>query len=309
VILNSGKEVLEAAREKLARRDPARPFFLFVHLYDVHSDFAPAPEYRERFVAPYSGKIDGSTAQLLQLRARGQPLDPADVRFLQELYDAEIRQTDDLLAGFFGELEQQGLARDTLIALTSDHGEEFYEHGGLLHGRTQYQELLAVPLILSGPDVPRGVVVRDPVSLVDLMPTLLGLLGIPPPASLDGLDLAATWIPGAQPLPARALFGEADHNNVVDGQPVIDIKRMARLGPEKLLLDRHTGVAELYDLGLDPLEQQDLSAERAERVELLRAALARFLDGMVASEESGRELSPEDLELLRELGYAGDDER
>jgi arylsulfatase A-like enzyme len=305
-ILNTGAEVAATARARLAARDRRQPFFLFAHFYDAHTDFTPEPEYRERFVRPYAGRLDGSTGQLFQLRAAGVQLGPADLQHLRDLYDAEIRQLDDVVAGFLAFLEEEGLDEDTLIVLTSDHGEEFQEHGGLLHGRTQYQELLAVPLIVAGPGVPRGVTVDTPVSLVDLLPTVLARLGIPAPAGVDGVDLAPAWSGGA--LPERLIFGEADHNNVVDGKPVIDIKRMARAGREKLHLDRHTDDVQLYDLGADPAESRDLAASAPERVAALRAALARFLDGAVDSSASGAVPTAEELELLRELGYAGDDE-
>jgi arylsulfatase A-like enzyme len=306
VVENTGAEVARVARAWLAGRDRARPFFLLAHFYDAHTDFTPAPEDRAALVGPYSGKLDGSTAQLLAIRAQGVRLGADDLRYLRELYDAEIRGLDRVLGGLFDFLEEEGLARETLIVLTSDHGEEFQEHGGLLHGRTQYEELLRVPLVLAGPGIPRGRVVDQPVSLVDLLPTILGRLGIAPPPDLDGLDLAPAW-EGAR-LPERLLFGEADHNNVVAGKQVIDVRRMARLGHEKLHLERDTGRTRLYDLARDPREQHDLASGAPERVAFLQGALARFLDGAVAGETSGAELSEDELELLRELGYAGEDE-
>jgi arylsulfatase A-like enzyme len=306
VILNSGAEVERLAREFLAGHDRARPFFLLAHFYDAHTDFTPTAANRARFVAPYAGKLDGTTGQLMAVRASGVRLGEADLRFLRDMYDAEIRGLDDVLGRFLEFLEHEGFARDTLVVLAADHGEEFQEHGGLLHGRTQYEELLRVPLILAGPGIPRGEVVDQPVSLVDLLPTILARLEIAPPARVDGVDLAPAWSGGR--LSERVLFGEADHNNVVDGQPVIDVKRMARLGHEKLHLDRHSGAVQLFDLARDPREQRDLAASAPERVELLRAALARFLAGAVAGQTSGAELSAENLELLRRLGYAGEGE-
>ena len=306
VIRNTGSEVARTARECLERRDPSRPFFLLAHFYDAHTDFTPTPENRARFVSPYPGRLDGTTTQLQAIRAQGIRLGEADLRFLREMYDAEIRGLDDVLAGFFEFLEEEGLARDTLFVLTADHGEEFQEHGGLLHGRTQYDELLRVPLVLAGPGIPRGRVVDQPVSLVDLLPTILGRLGLAPPPHLDGLDLAPAWS-GTQ-LPERLLFGEADHNNVIDGKQVIDVRRMARLGHEKLHLERDTERVQLFDLARDPGEQHDLSSTAPQRVALLRTALTRFLDGAVAGQASGAELSEADLRLLRELGYAGEEE-
>jgi arylsulfatase A-like enzyme len=301
--VNSGREVVRAARELLLARDAERPFFLFLHFFDAHTDFTPRPEYRRRFVGPYDGPIDGTTAQLMTLRRQGDRLSAADLTFLRELYDAEIRQLDDVLATFLVTLEEQGLLRDSLIALTSDHGEEFQEHGGLLHGRTQYQELLAVPLILRGPGLPRGRVVTEPVSLVDLVPTLLAILGLPASGPFDGIDLSPSWADPVRPLPGRLLFGEADHGNLVDGQPVVDSRRMARLGSAKLVSDRVARREELYDLALDPAERHDLSAQELERTAQLSAALARHLASQMPSQDNRTGLSEADLELLRSLGY------
>jgi hypothetical protein len=136
---------------------------------------------------------------------------------------------------------------------------------------------------------------------------VLGRLGIPAPPGLDGIDLAPSWAGGT--LPARALFAEADHNNVVDGQPVLGVRDMARLGSEKLLLDRDTGRVQLYDLAGDPDETRDLAGQRAGRVEELRAVLERFRAGAVAPRESGQALSADEAELLKALGYGGDDDR
>ena len=156
VIINAGPTVLAEAKRQLESRKGDEPFFLFLHFYDVHTDFTPEPRYRERFVRPYAGALTGDTRQLLKWRKEGTPLSEADVRFLKDMYDAEIRQLDDLLAGFFEYLEEEGVFEDTLVVVTSDHGEEYFEHGGVLHGRTQYQELVGIPLILRGPGVPRG---------------------------------------------------------------------------------------------------------------------------------------------------------
>jgi arylsulfatase A-like enzyme len=306
-IANTGPEVAARAQAWLAARDRARPFFLFAHFYDAHTDFTPDEEYRRRFVSPYpAGRLDGSTGQLYALRDRGVRLGADDLRHLRELYEAEIRQLDDVLAGFLAFLDEQGLSDETLIVLTSDHGEEFQEHGGLLHGRTQFEELLRVPLILAGPGVPRGVVVEQPVGLIDLLPTILGRLELALPSGIDGLDLAPTW--SGTDLAQRPFFGEADHNNVVDGKSVIDIKRMVRLGHEKLHLDRHTGREALYDLARDPLEQRDLASSAPERAAALRELLTRFGQGARGAEASGKQLSGEELQLLQQLGYAGEHE-
>ena len=116
---------------------------------------------------------------------------PEDARHLSNLYDAEIRQLDDELGRFLDELERRGLLEDTAIVVTSDHGEEFLEHGGVLHGKTLYGELVRVPLLAAGPGVPVGRRVAGPVSLIDVFPTAMGLLGVEAPPYVEGIDLAA----------------------------------------------------------------------------------------------------------------------
>jgi arylsulfatase A-like enzyme len=303
VILNTGRAVLDSVKDFLATRDESKSFFLFAHFYDAHTDFTPDPEFRAEFVAPYAGKLDGTTGQLFAIRDQGFRLPEKDLAFLRQLYMAEIRQLDELVGELVAELERRDLLDETLIVLTSDHGEEFQEHGGLLHGRTQYQELLSVPLILRGPGLPAGAVIDAPVGLIDLYPTVLGALGLAAPGAVDGVDLAPLWRGGT--LAPRALFGEADHNNVVDGKPVLDIKRSVRVGDDKLHLDRARDAVQLYTLGEDPFEQLDRTKEEPARAAFLRAELARFLAGEKSALASGHEMSAEEEALLEQLGYGG----
>ena len=97
----------------------------------------------------------------------------------------------DELEKLFAALEHDGLLANTLVVLVSDHGEEFLEHGQVMHGLAQYEESVRVPFLLWGPGVPRDVRVPESVSLVDVMPTVLDLLGMPAPEGLDGRSLRA----------------------------------------------------------------------------------------------------------------------
>jgi len=302
---NSGEVVVATAKELLEKRPEDQPFFLFLHFYDVHTDFTPKPEYREKYVGPYSGRLTGRTMQLVGVRNRGEHLEEADLTWLRDMYDAEIRQLDDVLGRFLGWLDERDLADDTLFVITSDHGEEFQEHGSVLHGTTQYQELLKVPLLVAGPGVPAGQVLDAHVSGVDVTPTVLGLMGVPSSQPRDGLDLSVLWRGGT--LPERLLYGEADHNNKVDGREVNDIKQMVRRGTEKLHLDRSSGRYELYDIAGDPGEHSELGAQRAAALAELRADLERFQAGAVAPETIAAP-TPEERARLKALGYGGDDE-
>lgn len=273
------------------------PFFLFVHFYDVHSNYWSLPRYEEEFLRPYRGPLDGSTAQLRAVRDGRLELGKADVRHLIDRYAAGIRQLDDVLAHLVAVLREEGLLESTLLILTSDHGEEFLDHGDVMHGRTQFQEVMHVPLLFVGPALPAGVRVREPVSLVDVMPTAFAVLGQPVPRGLDGLDLSPLWQrPGAS-LGERFLFGEADWRNDED-----DVTRSVRSGRWKLVFDRRTGERRLYDLGRDPRERRDVQAEHPELAQRLHAELEQFMREARETPPPA-ELSPEEIERLEELGY------
>ena len=97
-----GDTIVATAKEMLRARDEDKPFFLFLHFYDVHTDFTARAEYRDKFVGPYAGRLTGSTTQLVHVRDADERLGEADVKWLTEMYDAEINQLDDTLGRFFG---------------------------------------------------------------------------------------------------------------------------------------------------------------------------------------------------------------
>ena len=276
--------------------EPRDRFFLFLHDFQVHSDYRPLPAFERAFTRDYTGPFTGSTAELLAVRGGRLVPTQRDVEHLRDLYVAGIRQLDEEIAVLRGFLERAGLWNRTLLVVTSDHGEEFLEHGGVLHGRTQYDEVLRIPLILHGPGVPAGTRVARPVSIVDVLPTVLALLGEEPPAALDGENLfAGAGAPAA--AGDRVLFGEADHSN---REP--DVTRSARGARFKLILDRRSGDDALYDLGIDPRERQDVKAAHADEARRLLAELERF----ESTRRAGPTLpptSPEVSQHLEALGY------
>jgi arylsulfatase A-like enzyme len=269
------------------------PLFLFLHYYDVHSDYASRPEHEAEFLRPYEGIADGTTAQLSAYREGQIALSVADAPNLIDRYDAGIRQMDAELGRFFDFLKAEGLWQKTLLVVTSDHGEEFFEHGGVLHGQTQYQEVLRIPLLIKDAGIAEGKRVASPVSLVDIAPTLLARVGKTPPEGLDGVNLGEE----GGDLAERYLFSEADHNNVEH-----DITRSVRHRNFKLHFNRLSREYRLFDLDRDPAEERDLSASQANAV----AALSQRLDAFMAMkgvEAPVRALSEEEIEKLRSLGY------
>jgi arylsulfatase A-like enzyme len=262
--------------ERWLERHADRPFFMFLHTYQPHGPF----------------KVPAFHRGLVPL-----PPDATEVQRLSADYDAGIRYTDDLLASLLGQLARRGILDRTLVVITSDHGYEFGEHGGIGHARGVYEEQIHVPLILRHPRFARGGRrVPDVVALVDLAPTILSIVGAPRPASFTGIDLRPLLEGGA--LPAREVFAEQ------------------LWGPRQTLLRTDTRAwiqkesgLELYDVVADPTEQHDLAAARPEeaaeggrRIAAFRKTCTLQSRALVASRTTGA-LDPARTDALRALGY------
>lgn len=213
-------------------------------------------------------------------------------------YDSEIRFVDEALRRLFAELRLLG---DAAVFVTSDHGQEFDEHGGLGHGFQVYGELTHVPLLLHlpGTDAPRGRIARD-VSNLDILPTLRFLLGAPPSPDEVGESLLPAQVEerGA----AREIF--AMRTNDEGGERAR--KRAVLRGRFKLIVTEPEGRAELYDVQDDPGERVDLAAAQPERVDELRLVLevqARSADPSLHGPGQAYRPSEEEARLLEELGY------
>jgi arylsulfatase A-like enzyme len=288
-------------RRWLAQHRDAR-FFLFLHTYQVHEPYAPPERYAELFTEPLAP-------------APGR----ADAERLRANYDREIRFVDDELRGLLAALEELGLAETTVVVLTSDHGDEFLDHGLFSHGGHLYQEVLHVPLLLRGPGIPAGRRVATPVAQADLMPTLLALFGVAPPAHAAGRSLLPLLRDdGAEGFAARALLIESwvPYQRAARGVRRFDPPSLAvRVGARKLVR-QGAGTEradELYDLAADPAERRDLLAEGAAPPADLAALLDRYvaesraraqqLAGPAAEPREAPPLDPERAEKLRALGY------
>ena len=295
-----------------------RPFFAFVHTYHVHDPYTPEPPYDSLFAADYDGSIaadretllswtqDGSFNQLRDVfwdQVDGS--NPEDVEHLKALYDAQIREIDDRI----GELVSAVLEADerTLVVLISDHGEEFQEHGKFLHDQL-YEELLRVPLMVRFPTA-RAERIEERVSLIDLAPTLLDLLGIEAHRQFQG----STLLPVIEQRENRPLvYGEKVVGSSWGEEAAEETGRGIRAA---LIADDwkliSTRARELYYLPEDPVEKRDLSGESPELAGLLRllaevnrrnAELRREL-GTGRGDQQG--LDEETLRELEALGYLG----
>lgn len=279
-------------------------FFLFLHLYDIHTDYRSLPQFQSMFVEEYDGPVDGS-GQLLRAHLRGDlQLGDADARHAMNLYDAEIRQVDEQLSWLFKVLDDVGLTNSTVVMVTSDHGELFMEHGAFLHGQSQWQEVLQVPLIVGGADIPAGRRVSEVASSVDIMPTALSLLKIPCPKDIDGIDLSPTWQSPAPQWPSRFIFagGDSGHSGELAGQT--DVLKVVRDNRFKLQHNLFTGETTLYDLENDPGETTNVADQQPAVRKLLRETLDRHLQNSAAAgSKPTRSLSEQDMQRLKALGY------
>ncbi len=300
--------VTEHALSWLATRDPGRPFFAFVHYNDPHADYRALPPYLEQFVRPYEGLANGKARQLFAHTLGVITYGPEDARYLSDLYDAAIRQLDDRLGHLFESLRAAGALQDTLVVVTSDHGEEFLEHGGVQHGLTQYEESVRVPLVFRGPGLPRGWRLSEPVSLVDVLPTCLSALGLGVPGDLDGVDLTELLRSEDARLEPRSLFFEADCAPPAPGTQLLQpgTSRAVRRGKLKLHYELSSGEVRLFDLETDPGEMQDVRSQQGERSSELLQELQDFL-ARQASPGPSRPLTEQELSRLRDLGYAGEE--
>ena len=278
-----------------------RPFFAFIHMWDVHYDYIPPEPYRSMFDEGYDGDLNGRN-----IIGAGFPLDASerDVGYLLSLYDAEIRYTDDTIGSLVGALESAGMLDDTIIVVTSDHGEEFKDHGRKGHQHSLYDELIRVPLIIwAAPDVEAGTVVEEPVSLADIAPTILDMVGIARPQDVDGESL----------LPALRGRGGATRAIVSElYDPRARRLRVAsmRVGADKLIYSPMADTWVYYDLEKDPREQHSrsrapagLKASLSEEVRSSQLELTRSAGGRAP----GAKIPAGVGEKLRQLGYLGSD--
>jgi arylsulfatase A-like enzyme len=276
------------------------PFFLYLHYVEPHSDYDPPVENRYLFADPlYDGPADGSAEQIRQVELGRWSPAPADLAHLVALYDQEIRTFDDRLGEVLDELERRGLADSTLVVVTSDHGEEFLEHGSVFHGYTLYEEQLRVPLVLRDPRRRGGVRVETITRHVDLLPTLLDLLGVETPAGLQGASLVPLLEGAGAPHSEPAVFAEVS----VHGTRIVKLRSLSRGGWKLVESDLPERGHQLYRVARDPREQRDLSAQRARVLEQMRDELRRFSRELPVAEGASLVLSEEEREQLRSLGY------
>lgn len=255
-----------------------KKFFMFLHGYDMHGQNVPAEGFDYRFVEKgYDRKFTGSAQEQEALREEGLEkgvvnIREEDARFWRAIYDEKIQRTDAKFKGFMEELKKMGVLDKTIFVLTSDHGTEFYEHKRFDHGFSLFDELIHVPLIIKLPGQKNGKVIKDQVSSLDIMPTLLDLLEVKMP------EKAKTQLRGQSLIPAlqgkavnKDVYSETDYRQYTYKRSVITKDGW------KFIYTLENKGRELYNLKSDPKELKNLVEQEPKRAyELEQQLFAHF---------------------------------
>jgi arylsulfatase A-like enzyme len=279
----SGSGGIEETIDRATRwleRNRKTSFFLFVHTYEVHSPYEPPKRWAIK--RPRTGAADG------MLRTRDR-------------YAGEVRHTDSVVEKLFATVSRLHLADDTVVIVTSDHGEEFGEHGSLGHSRHLYDEVMRVPLIFWGPGrVPEGRRIEGPVSLVDIAPTVLEFTGIPLPPGYRGESLGPL-MEGRDRRADPIVFGE----HIAKDQSLYLVARSATHKWIARQTDRGPEMVEIFDLRADPEERTNIVDDRMLQEEGLvyLTRLRSWAGSIDLPTEVPSELDAETEAKLRALGY------
>ena len=279
--------------------DRERPFFVFLHMWDVHYEYIPPPPYDTMFDPDYTGDVTGLRFMRDPRINRNMP--QRDLDHLLALYDGEIRYTDDHLGNLFDLLAQRGILDETIVVVTADHGDEFFEHGGKGHAETLFDEVLLVPLIMRYPaGIPAGSVVDRQVRLLDVAPTILSLAGIARPEKFGHSGPAVSAARDLTPM----IRGEvADEPGLVAFGHLRREQVSIRTETSKLIRDTRINRARRYDLANDPAEQSNLHGNDDPQADaLLGGLLDQWWSGEVGEPQSA-EIDAKQIEVLRSLGY------
>lgn len=306
-VLDHSEASLERAFE-LARasweRAPNAPLFVYLHLAPPHMPYQPPAPYRDRYSAPQSS-VSGSIGECRRIHRAGLAPDHPDVVALAARYDEHVAYADARAGEFLEELERSAVRSEAWVVWTSDHGEAFQQHGRQGHNATVYEEMLHVPLAIAplrGAPAPH--VVREPVSNLDIAPTLLELSGARPIGdAAAGLSLVEALRTGEAPRDRLLSFSSRYKDDPAQ------LHFAVRRGALKLVWCGDESEPKLYDLDADPQERVDVRAQRPVEFAELRAELEARRSNVMPGAPA-RSLAPAaqpaQRARLSELGYVED---
>jgi arylsulfatase A-like enzyme len=247
----------------LEQRRADRPFFAFLNYLDAHEPYVPPEGFVGRFgIPPKSARDLLFLTHYWQLDK--ERVAPRDVLMARDCYDSCIAYLDEELGRLLNTLERDGLLKDTLVIVTSDHGEEFGDHRVFGHASSLFMEEIHVPLVVLSPRTPPGRVVQEPVSLRDLPATVVDQLGLGGGSPFPGQSLAAWWRPveSERPHPTTLALSEIVNATAFHPQPGPGLSRkgfqMSLVADGRHYVRDGSGAEQLYDLFRDPGEELNL---------------------------------------------------
>lgn len=291
-------------------------FFVLYWFRDPHAAYSPPTKFRADLEAEAStlprpidfyaalGHGEDPETGGRKLRDVVPDLSAAEISFLHRLYLKEVESVDERVGYLLAALAAGGHDRDTVVAFTADHGEGFGEHGSYLHGETFHDELLHVPLILAGPGIPADRVIDEPVSHIDLMPTLADLTGVPCLTEPRGRSLVRLMRDGKDPELADRPHYVVNPLRAAAADALIQ-------GRYKLITSEADRALELYDLLADPGERTNLAGSEPNVAKRLLLAARRIREenqrrrNAATPEEDLRAMQAADEETLRQLKALG----
>jgi arylsulfatase A-like enzyme len=282
---------VDAALEWLDSRGASGDgLFLAVHFYDPHLTYSPPDSFADLWRNPrYSGPFDGNWGRreaVVNVNRGVTRISDKDLFNLEALYDGELAYTDSQIGRLLSGLRQRGLTGNALVILVADHGEEFQDHGKLGHAHTLFEELLHVPLVISGPGFGEGVVDGSNLSQADIMPTVLEWAGVPAPEGLFGVSLLSGGPPADRAVPSGMSLSQR-------------YAVIARRGDLKVHLVNGGESEFMFDLAGDPGEHSAVTPVDSSLAEAARFYLATppLYDPAPVMVENAF------LDALRNLGY------
>ncbi len=290
--------LVTAAANKWIDENGGDPFFMVVHYFDPHLAYNPPLMTALPYINEYKGELKiPFDPEMEDLRSGKTVLSPEDKEYVKGLFDGEIVAVDKELGVFLKRLKEKGIYDKSLIIVTSDHGEEFWEHGGFEHGHSLHREVLEVPLVIKYPGQSHaGAEVKEYVSLLDVFPTVAEFMGWTTPFTIDGVSLYPRG--GALKVPPHVIVSENLHYGP---------QRQAFYAENfKLIINVESGKIEVYDLSADPGETNNVfgAAKLPEAVKNQVKSIAADLEALLNEEApAAAQLDKDTIEKLRSLGY------
>jgi len=274
-----------------------RKFFLFIHTYDVHDPYNPPPAYFDLYTkGPCEGKHLRTSRGIALNKLDASKLTPEETDYIMAVYDGGINYVDEQLRKIFEKLDQLGIADNTIIILTADHGEAFKEHGKLGHCGKPYMEEVRVPLIIKGPGITKNRIYENYVQHIDILPTILEILNIPKRKEMQGRSI----------LPLLSDGEIEQYPRTYSGGPTCSQGIFSLRTREWTYIMNRDGPGELYDRINDPRERNNI----IEKTPLIAQELKKELEDFIALTSEGKPQVAEKIhideelkEQLKSLGY------